>query len=239
MLEELRIASLGVIDEAELELGPGLTVVTGETGAGKTMVVTALGLLLGERADSGLVRHGAERSRVEGRVQAPEGSTVGGRAREAGAELDDGSLIVARTVSAGGRSRANVGGAAVPVGVMSELTAELIVVHGQSDQQQLLAPSAQRECLDRFAGAALEQALDRYRQTYARLESVRSELTELSTKARERAQEADHLRFGLAEIEAVDPQPAEDDDLEVEEQRLGNVDALLRGAEEARFVLSG
>ncbi|MGW2547177.1 AAA family ATPase, partial [Kitasatospora sp. NPDC001574] len=129
----MRIRDLGVIDDAVVELAPGFTAVTGETGAGKTMVVTSLGLLLGGRADPGLVRNGAGRAVVEGRLELPEGSPAAARALEAGAELDDGALLISRTVSAEGRSRAFVGGRAVPVGLLAEIGEDLIAVHGQTD----------------------------------------------------------------------------------------------------------
>ncbi|GAA5014259.1 hypothetical protein GCM10025734_61570 [Kitasatospora paranensis] len=140
MLDEMRIRDLGVIDDAVVELAPGFTAVTGETGAGKTMVVTSLGLLLGGRADPALVRNGSERAVVEGRLSMPAGSAVVARALEAGAELDDGQLLISRTVSAEGRSRAHVGGRSVPVGLLAELGEDLVAVHGQTDQQRLLRP---------------------------------------------------------------------------------------------------
>ena len=145
----MRIRGLGVIDDAVLPLGPGLTVVTGETGAGKTMVVQGLGLLFGGRSDAGRVRPGADRALVEGRlVLDPSGAALD-RALDAGAELDDGALLVSRSVSADGRSRAHLGGRSVPVGVLAELADHVIAVHGQSDQQRLLKPAQQRAALDR------------------------------------------------------------------------------------------
>lgn len=239
MLEEIRISSMGVIDEATVEFGPGLNVVTGETGAGKTMVVTALLLLLGARGDSGLVRGSSGRARVEGRVRVQPGSRLAQRADESGAELDEDSLILARTVSAEGRSRATAGGAAVPVGTLAELAADLVAVHGQSDQQQLLQPARQRECLDRFAGADVLSLRDRYGKTYDRLRRIETELADITASSRERAQEADLLRFGLAEIEAADPTPGEDVVLGAEESRLAHGDALRLAAETARQLLSG
>ncbi len=133
----MRIRSLGVIDDAVVvELSPGFTAVTGETGAGKTMVVTSLGLLLGGRADPALVDQ-RKNAVVEGRITVPAGGTAIVRAEEAGAELDDGALLISRTVSAEGRSRAHLGGRSVPVGVLAELADELVAVHGQTDQQGL------------------------------------------------------------------------------------------------------
>jgi DNA repair protein RecN (Recombination protein N) len=239
MLEELTIRSLGVIDDAVLELGPGFNVVTGETGAGKTMVVSALGLLLGSRADAGVVRAGAAKARIDGRLRVDPGSSIGRRTEDAGGELDDDTLILARTVSAEGRSRASVGGAAVPVGTLAELAADLVTVHGQSDQQRLLQPARQRETLDAFGGEQHADLVERYRAVHDRLVAVRAELDEIVARRRERAQEADALRFGLAEIEAADPQPGEDTSLAAEDARLAHVEGLRQAAEEARLALSG
>src|SRR3954468_18904573 len=173
MLDELRIRGLGVIDEAVLPLGPGLTVVTGETGAGKTMVVTGLLLLFGGRADPARVRTGAEQASVEGRVRAVPGP-VAERVRDAGGELDDGDeLVLRRVVTANGRSRAHVGGAAAPVSVLAELAEQLLTVHGQADQLRLVRPAAQRAALDRFAGVQLDEftaAHVRWREAAAALE---------------------------------------------------------------------
>lgn len=162
----MRIRSLGVIDDAVVELSPGFTAVTGETGAGKTMVVTSLGLLLGGRADPALVRIGAKNAVVEGRIAVPAGGTAIRRAEEAGAELDDGALLISRTVSAEGRSRAHIGGRSVPVGVLAELADELVAVHGQTDQQGLLKLSRQRQALDRYAGDAVAAPLAKYAGAY-------------------------------------------------------------------------
>jgi DNA repair protein RecN (Recombination protein N) len=238
VLEEIRIAHLGVIESSTLELGPGLTVITGETGAGKTMVVTALGLLLGARADSGAVRTGAKAARVEGVVDA---SSLGGFADavdEAGGQVEDGRVVLARNLSAEGRSRAFVGGASVPVTKLAELTEVLVAVHGQSDQHRLLQQRAQRDALDRFGGAALAGLLSTYTDLFHRLRATERELDEVVANARERAREADVLRFGLGEIEAVGPVSAEDVALAAEESRLGFADALRTAAEAARESLS-
>ncbi|MCX4583115.1 DNA repair protein RecN [Streptomyces sp. NBC_01481] len=235
----MRIRSLGVIDDAVVELSPGFTAVTGETGAGKTMVVTSLGLLLGGRADPALVRIGAKSAVVEGRISVSPGAPAALRAEEAGAELDDGTLLISRTVSAEGRSRAHIGGRSVPVGMLSELADELVAVHGQTDQQGLLRPARQREALDRYAGDAVTGPHAKYAAAYRRLRAVSVELDELTTRARERAQEADLLRFGLGEIEGVEPRAGEDVELAAEAERLGHAEALASAASVAHAALAG
>lgn len=235
----MRIRSLGVIDDAVVELSPGFTAVTGETGAGKTMVVTSLGLLLGGRADAALVRIGSPSAVVEGRISVAPGDAAAKRAEEAGAELDEGALIISRTISAEGRSRAHLGGRSVPVGMLAELADDLVAVHGQTDQQGLLKPARQRGALDRYAGGAVAGPLAEYSQAYRRLRAVSAELEELTTRARERAQEADLLRFGLAEIEAVAPRAGEDAELAAEAERLGHAEALASAAALAHGALAG
>nr|WP_019877077.1 DNA repair protein RecN [Sporichthya polymorpha] len=237
MLEEIAIRELGVIEDAVLELGPGLTVLTGETGAGKTMVMTALGLLLGGKADSGLIRVGAERLVLEGRVRVAPDSAVAARAIDAGGELDEDVLILGRTVTAEGRSRAYVGGRSAPVGLLGELAEDLVAVHGQHDQQRLLRPSRQRELIDRYGGDPVTRALTAYRRTHDQLLEVRARLAEITGRARERAQEADLLRLGLAEIEAVHPEPDEDVRLTAEIERLAHADALRAAATGAHDLL--
>ncbi|MFJ9077219.1 DNA repair protein RecN [Streptomyces sp. NPDC102278] len=235
----MRIRSLGVIDDAVVELSPGFTAVTGETGAGKTMVVTSLGLLLGGRADPSLVRIGAKAAVVEGRIVLRPGAPAALRAEEAGAELDDGALLISRTVSAEGRSRAHVGGRSVPVGLLAELADDLVAVHGQTDQQGLLRPARQRQALDRYAGGSVAVPLEKYTGAYRRLRAVAVELDTLVTRARERAQEADLLRFGLDEIAAVEPLPGEDVELSAEAERLGHAESLASAAQAAHAALAG
>jgi DNA repair protein RecN (Recombination protein N) len=241
VLEEVRITALGVIEDAVLELSPGLTVVTGETGAGKTMVVTGLGLMFGGRADPARVRPGAERATVEGRLRIEPGGRVAQEVQEAGGELDDdgGTLIVSRSVSAEGRSRAFAGGRSVPVSLLTYLAEDLVAVHGQADQQQLLRPGRQRQALDRFAGPELAAVLAGYQRAYQRHREVRAELDELTRAARERAAEADELRRGLAEIERAEPAEGEDAQLLAEEDRLAHADALHAAATTAHEVLLG
>jgi DNA repair protein RecN (Recombination protein N) len=240
VLIEMRLRGLGVIRDAVLEFGPGLTVVTGETGAGKTMVVTGLGLLMGGRSDPGLVREGQPTAVVEGRLAVDPAGPVAARAVEAGAELDDGDvLIVSRTVSAGGRGRAHVGGRSAPVGLLGELAEELVAVHGQSDQLRLKSTARQREALDRFAGAAVDGPLQRYRAAWSRLRAVEAELGEIVQQSRERAAEAELLRLGLAEIERIEPVPGEDVELRAEAGRLAHAEELRAAATAAHLVLAG
>jgi DNA repair protein RecN (Recombination protein N) len=239
MLEEVRITGLGVIDDATLELSAGFTALTGETGAGKTMVVTALGLLFGGRADPARVRPGAARASVEGRLLVAPG--VAREVEEAGGDLDeDGTvLVLSRSVSAEGRSRAFAGGRSVPVSLLQVLADDLVAVHGQADQQQLLKPGRQREALDRFGGPELAAVLSDYRRAFARHRAVRDERDALARAERERAAEAETLRLGLAEIEAAAPAAGEDAALREEEDRLANADALHAAATTAHEALLG
>ncbi len=236
VLHELRISDLGVIDDAVLEPHPGFTVVTGETGAGKTMIVTALGLITGGRGDAARVRAGSDRAVVEVRLSvAAEGeSTV----TAAGGRLDeDGTVIAVRSVGADGRSRAHLGGRSVPLATLSELTDPLIAVHGQSEAISLLRPAQQRSVLDQFAG--LDDDLRDYRALRAQWQQLAADLADRRARARERAQREQLLRLGLSEITAVTPLPGEDLELVSEVRRLENVDGLRSAAQVAVTALSG
>ena len=240
MLEEVRITGLGVIDDALLELSPGFTALTGETGAGKTMVVTGLGLLFGGRADPARVRPGAQRASVEGRLRTDPRGKVAQQVEEAGGDLDeDGTLVLTRSVSGEGRSRAFAGGRSVPVSLLTYLADDLVAVHGQSDQQQLLKPGRQRESLDKFAGAVLAEVLADYQRAYNGHRKARAELTEITTQARARVAEAAELRAGLTEIEKLNPVAGEASALRAEEERLANADALHAAATTAHEALLG
>ncbi|GGB96628.1 DNA repair protein RecN [Cellulomonas carbonis] len=240
MIEEIRIEDLGVIGTAHVPLSPGLTAITGETGAGKTMVLTGLGLLLGRRADAAAVRTGSTQATAEGCFVVDPASAVAERAREAGARLDDdGTLVAVRTVAAAGRSRAFLGGRSVPQAVLAEIAEELVTVHGQSDQARLRSPRHQRQALDAFAGPEHLAVLEAYRSAWAERQELRAELDDLVLHAQERAHEADLLRIGLAEVERVDPQPGEDLELAVEADRLGHVEDLRTAIVTARLALAG
>jgi DNA repair protein RecN (Recombination protein N) len=243
VIEEMRLRDLGVISEATLPIGPGFTAITGETGAGKTMVVTGLGLLLGQRADSGAVRAGAPQASVEGVWIVPEEGAVAERVREAGGDVEpigggQAELYLSRTLAAEGRSRASVGGRAAPAGVLSELADELIVVHGQSDQLRLKSAAAQRDALDRFAGDPVREALAAYREAYEAWRALDRELESITSHREARAAEAAALRATLAEIEQAAPEAGEDVALAERAERLANAEELRAAAAVAREALS-
>jgi DNA repair protein RecN (Recombination protein N) len=243
VLSEIRIESLGAISTATAEFDRGLTVLTGETGTGKTMVVTGLHLLGGARADATRIRSGAGRAIVEGRFSTVElGDGVAAQVDEildaSGAERDeDGSIIAARSVSRDGPSRAYLGGRSVPAKSLSSFTTELLTLHGQNDQLRLMRGDEQRAALDRFADVARQ--LKRYRAVRDSWQVARRDLADRTQRARELAQEADRLKFGLGEIDAVDPQPSEDEALVDDIRRLSELDALREAAQTARSALSG
>ncbi len=244
MIEEMRLRDLGVIAEATLPIGAGFTAITGETGAGKTMVVTGLGLLLGQRADSGAVRAGASQATVDGVWIVPEDGPVAARVREAGGDVEPigggrAELYIGRSISSEGRGRASVGGRAAPAGVLADLADELVVVHGQSDQLRLRSAAAQRDALDRFGGEAVHTARDAYRRTFEHWRAIDRELSQLTDDRDARAREAEDLRAQLAEIEQAAPQSGEDAELAARAERLANAEELRVAAATAHDGLSG
>ena len=244
MIEEMRLRDLGVIAEATLPIGPGFTAITGETGAGKTMVVTGLGLLLGQRADSGAVRSGARQASVDGVWIVADDGPVAERVREAGGEVEplgDGraELFVGRSISSEGRGRASVGGRAAPAGVLGDLAEHLVVVHGQSDQLRLTSAAAQRDALDRFGGVPVDAARATYRDAFDRWRHLDEELRSLVDDRESRAREAVELRATLAEIEQAAPVAGEDAELAVRAERLANAEDLRMAAATAHTTLSG
>ena len=238
MIEEISIRNLGVIGEARLPLGAGFTAITGETGAGKTMVVTALGLLLGDRSDASAIRAGSDSAVVEGHWLVADDGSVADRVRDAGGEVDQGELILGRSVSQEGRSRAVVGGRTAPVSVLAELGEQLVVVHGQSDQVRLRSATAQREALDRFAGPQLTTLLGDYQDVYKRWQSNQGELDILVAERDKRAREADDLRAAIDEIERVAPRRGEDTELAERGDRLGNLEDLRLASAQALDLVS-
>ena len=243
MITELRIRGLGVIADAVVPFAPGLTVVTGETGAGKTMVLTGLGLVSGERADPGLVRTGSERADVdaEWRLGPATLRTLASRLEDAGVDLeaegDDQVLLLGRTVAAGGRSRAFAGGRSVPATVLAELSTTLLTVHGQADQLSLRDPRRQRDLLDAFAGAGPDK--DRFAEAFARWRSAGAALRDLVDHRAEREREAALLRHGIAEIAAVAPVEGEDDELKARANALAHSTDLMAELAGAHASLIG
>jgi DNA repair protein RecN (Recombination protein N) len=243
VLSEIRIESLGAISVATAEFDSGLTVLTGETGTGKTMVVTGLHLLGGARADANRVRSGAERAVVEGRFTTADLDDKAAALLDelldgSGAERDeDGSIIALRSVSREGPSRAYLGGRSVPAKSLSGFTAELLTLHGQNDQLRLMRPDEQRGALDRFAG--VDARLEKYRKLRDAWQTARGDYVDRSNRARELAQEADRLKFALNEIDTAEPAPGEDDALVSDIRRLSELDALREAASGARIALAG
>lgn len=244
MLAEISIANLGVIPAASAELPAGLTVLTGETGAGKTMVVTGLRLLTGGRADASRVRTGATEAVVEGAFST-EGLPPAARDRvaqiadAAGASVDEnGEYVVSRSVKATGRSKAHLGGRTVPAATLSEVAENLLTIHGQNDQLRLISPDEQLAALGRF-DPAIEDALRDYRGVYVEWREASKQLKERTEKRQELAQEADRLRFAIDEIDAVGPIEGEDEELARAITRLQDVDALQEAAATALAAVDG
>lgn len=238
MIESLHIEDLGVIERADLVLSPGLTALTGETGAGKTMVLTSLGLLLGQRAESTVVRAGAARTLVEGAFSLDPDSRASARAVEAGAELDEDLLIVTRTVPASGRSRAHLGGRSVPSSVLAEVGAHLVSVHGQADQLRLRSAAAQRRALDSLGGPQHAALCRRYARAYRAERQAAAAVESWQDSSQARDEEVAALRARLDILEDLDPRPGEDTALAAEAERLDHAEELRRAAVTARTALT-
>lgn len=236
-LDELTIRSLGVIDEARVPVGAGFTAITGETGAGKTMLVQALALLRGERADAGVIRAGEARAAVQGVWLLDDADAVA-LVEDAGGTLDDGELILGRALTREGRSRAQAGGAAVPAGLLRELADRLVAVHGQADQQRLRSADAQADALDRAAGDPLRALLAEYRAEHAAWADARDTAARIRAQHDARVAEADAIRAELEELEAVDPAPGEQDALSALAHRLDHAEGLRLQLAEAHAALS-
>ncbi len=236
MLAELRVRDLAVIADVTLPLAPGLNVLTGETGAGKSLLVDALALLLGERASGDVVRPGAERAVVEGAFEL--GPRVLERLRPSlsalGVDAEDGMLVVKREVHAEGRSRAWVNGSPAAVGVLARLGALLVDLHGQHETQSLLRPDVQRDLLDLFAGAAVERAA--VRDAHARLADAERREAELVAQQEEVRRKADYLRHVVDEIAKAGPRVGEDDQLAAQARRLAHAEEIARLCRELEQV---
>jgi len=231
MLRELHLSGLGVIDDATLELAPGLNVLTGETGAGKTMVTVGLTLALGQRARAHLVAEGRARASAQARFD------VAGPAFDEWAE--DGDLVLSRVIAADGRSTGRAGGQLAPLSTLAELGANLVEVHGQHQAQRLLSPATHLDLLDRFAGRDHLAAVGAYRRAFTDLRQARARLEELDERGREREREKDLLAYQVREIEGVGLSPGEIGALLAEEGRLANVERIREGLADARGLLDG
>jgi DNA repair protein RecN (Recombination protein N) len=236
VIEEISIRDLGVIADAKLRFGPGLTVLTGETGAGKTMVLTALGLLLGERSDTSAIRQGQDQIFVEGRWLIPNHAKAKHLVSEAGGVIEDGQLLVNRIVSRDGRSRSAIGGASAPVNILSSLGEQLVAVHGQSDQIRLKSAVAQREALDQFSGVA--ELLGKYRESFDEWKALEHRLVELRSASASKAAELEQLKEATSELERLNAQPGEDFALAEKAQRLTHSEELRVAASEAHELIS-
>jgi DNA repair protein RecN (Recombination protein N) len=231
MLRELHISGLGVIEDLDLELHPGLNVLTGETGTGKTMVTVGLQLALGRRGGTSLVRAGAAAAKVQARFDAPPAAASAGWA-------EDGEVLLARTVTAEGRSTARVSGQLAPVSALVELAGELVEVHGQHEGQRLLSTVAQTRFLDRYAGGEHLEAVEALRVEHGRLRDAKAELAELDERERDRERQMDLLAYQVREIETAAPRPGETDELKLEAARLDHAGRLLERASSAERSLA-
>ncbi|HRY11066.1 MAG: DNA repair protein RecN [Actinobacteria bacterium] len=234
MIEELRIEHLGVIAAASVRPGPGFTALTGETGAGKTMVLTALEMLLGGRVDSAI----SEGASIEGLWTVSPDGPAAVKVMEAGGRVDDGELLLGRT-AANGRLRAFAGGRMVPASLLSELGEHLVTIHGQTTQQRLRNPAAQRGALDRFGGADHLHLLAEHRSAHHSWHAVAAQLVAARTSQQQNAQRMVFLRSALEEIERVDPQPGETHALHAEQHRLANLADLSAATAAAGAAVLG
>ncbi len=237
MIESLSIRSIGVISSANLELAPGFTALTGETGAGKTMVLTALGLLLGERADSSSVRTGEKQLFVEGRIRSANKELLD-RLEELGADVTGGEVIINRSVTSDGRSRAAIGGASVPISTLNEIAEELVTVHGQSDQLRLRSSAKQREALDQFGAEEIAGAKNAYAQLFSQYRELEQRLERMRGSSEADAIRIQRLREQIADIEKVSPEPDELSRIEEQVKRLSNVESLRLSAGTAHDALT-
>ncbi|HEY8851995.1 MAG TPA: DNA repair protein RecN [Gemmatimonadaceae bacterium] len=237
MLTELRIRNFAIIESVTLPLGEGFNVLSGETGAGKSIIVGALGLLLGERASADLIRSGSEKATVEGVFDVTNVKGIVKLADERGIEVEDDTLVLKREIASSGRGRAWINGAPVTATVLAEIGRHLVNLHGQHDAQTLLDPDSQREILDAFGGAEEQAALAR--NTCNELSGVRREISALSTRRAEAEKRADYLRHVAKEIEEARVSPGEDAKLEDEARVLENADELRTLASSLNDLLSG
>lgn len=238
MLVDITIEDLGVIERSAAEFAEGLTVLTGETGAGKTMVVTGLRLLAGGRADASRVRDGAQKAAVEGRFATGRAAAAEVVESVGGVADENGEYIASRTVSAAGRSRAYLGGRAVPAATLGDFSSHVLTVHGQNDQLRLLAPEQQLAAVDR-SQPSIAKVRDTYTEAFRTWRELAKDYKRRTESRRELAQEVDRLHFAINEIGEVAPEPGEDTELVILIQRLQDVDTLREAAATALSAVDG
>lgn len=241
MIEELSIHDIGVIAQAGIVFDPGFTVVTGETGAGKTMILTGVALVMGAKTDSAVVRTGAASAGADATFRLSQSSQEALREilEQSAAELEDDSLIISRTLNDAGRSKAALGGRAVPASVLAEVSSRLVVVHGQADQSRLKSTAWQRSAVDAFAGESLSKTLEEYRAVRMRWRGAVRELADRTEKRLERERQANLHRLALDEIEAVSPVEGEDAELDRLSGLLSHAQTLREATESAARALVG
>lgn len=239
MIDQLTIKNLGVIPQTELSFSPGFTALTGETGAGKTMVLSSIGLLLGKKADSALVRYGEKELAVEGIFVTDSSSQAAALLTEAGGLVEDGEIILARTVPARGRSRCHGGGRTIPSGVLSQIGRELVTIHGQAEQLRLRSGARQLALLDSFGGPAHQELVTEFRATYTSWRDLQTQLEDWENQRQAREIEVSRLKEGVELQEKLQPEPGEEDDLLRKIERLGNVEDLREAAQATYNYLGG
>lgn len=238
MLIELSVENIAIIDRAHITLGPGFTTITGETGAGKSLLVDSIDLALGGRADSGLVRSGASKAAVAMVVQVADNPEALAACTELGIEIEDGQLFIQREISAEGRSTCRIGGKLAPVGTLKQIGALLVDLHGQHDHQSLLDPATHLEYLDLWIGEEAARHRTAVAEKYSKAEDLRRRLQALRTNQRDREQRLDLLRFQWAEIESVKPQIGEFELLEAQISRLTHAEKLMEAAQSSLSALA-
>ena len=226
MLEEIVVKDLGIISDATLTFNRGLNILTGETGAGKTMVLSALGLLLGKRSDSSIVRSGANSTSVEGCFYVNGNKLVASIVDEAGGSIEDSQLYINRTVFTDGRSKASAGGKGTPASVLNAIGDVLVSIHGQSDQVRLKSPTAQREALDGYNKAKMAPILGGYKEVYRQWKTAQEELEDVKNNMYAREREFEELTKAISDISKVEPVAGEDEKLKNDADRLANVEIL-------------
>src|SRR3954469_16397859 len=237
MLTELRIKNFAIIESLALPLAPGLNVLSGETGAGKSIIVGALGMLLGERANSDMIRTGADRATVEGTFEINGSEALAGILDDRGIELEDGLVVLKREVSSAGRGRAWINGTTVTAAVLSEIGRLLVNLHGQHEAQTLLDPDSQRRILDGFAGATDQAAATR--KAHDELATIKRTIADLSKRRGDAEKRAEFLRHVVREIGEAKVVVGEEERLEDEARRLEHADELRTHAATISKVLDG